>query len=224
MKEKVLVVDDEKKYRDLISLFLQSEDLHVIQAASGKEALRLFRQEHPDLVILDIMLPDIDGFDVCKEIRKVSEVPILFLTALNDEDYHIIGYRAGADDFIPKPFKSSVLALKIKRFLYRARKENDKAELDERGIVLDESAFTCTVDGIAAPLTQKEFFVLREFLQNKGRVLTRDYLLREIWGFEYDGDTRAVDTLITKLRKKLGASGSLIKTVINVGYKMEGNP
>jgi len=223
MNEKILVVDDEVKYRNLISLFLKSEGMTVLLAENGKEALEAFHTQAPDLVILDVMLPDISGFDVCKEIRKSSDVPILFLTAMGDEDYHIIGYRAGADDYIPKPFKSAVLALKIRRILQRTKKIPETST-GEAWITFDEDAYTCTVNGEEVPLTSKEYLTLREFINNRGRVLTRDYLLRVIWGYDYLGDSRAVDTLVAKLRKKLGPAGNQIKTVINAGYKLEEAP
>jgi len=218
---KILVVDDEKKYRDLISMFLQMEKMDVMCAADGQEALAFFDQGGIDLIVLDVMLPDMSGFDVCRRIRQTSEVPILFLTALDDEDYHIIGYRSGADDYIEKPFKSSVLALKIQRILSRAADREDRRLVYLAGIELDPDGFTVTADGHALELTQKEFEVLHELMRHRSRVLTRDYLIHNVWGFDYDGETRVVDVLITKLRKKLGPRAGLIKTVINVGYRME---
>lgn len=225
MGRKVLVVDDESRYRDIISLLLKAEDLDVVTAADGESAVALFGAESPDLVILDIMLPDISGFEVCKRIRERSaDTPVLFLSALGDEDHQIVGYKAGADDYITKPFKASVLSLKIKRILDKlSSKDAAKLETTASGcrIALDESAFTCSVDGELVTLTKIEFMLLKEFIQNKGTVLTRDYLLREVWGFDYPGESRVVDTMVTKLRKKLGPAAEAIKTIVKVGYKLE---
>ena len=224
MNETILVVDDEKKYRELISLFLRSEGLNVLEAPNGKIALQLFYSKKPDLIVLDVMLPDISGFDLCKKIRESSEVPILFLSALEDEGYHVIGYRAGADDYISKPFQSTVFALKVKRILQRTKQTEQPKEgkVTRMGsLTLHEDSYTCSVDGEEIPLTQKEFSVLFALIKNPGRVLTREYLLENVWGYDFAGETRAVDTMIKKLRKKLGAAAYLIKTVVSVGYKME---
>lgn len=220
---KILVVDDDQIYRELISLSLKAENLEVVEAADGMSAVKLFSETEPDIVVLDIMLPDMKGFDVCKEIRKMSPtVPIIFLTALGDEDYQVIGYKAGGDDYITKPFRASVLTLKIRRMLERL--SNAKSEKPvQNEIILHEDAFTFEINGVSSELTKKEFLLLKAFLVNKGRVLTRNYLIREVWGFDYLGDTRVVDTMVTKLRKKLGPAANSIKTVINVGYKMEDN-
>lgn len=227
MNETILVVDDEKKYRELISLFLKSEGLNVLEAPNGRTALDLFYTKKPDLIVLDVMLPDISGFDVCKKIRETSEVPILFLSALEDEGYHVIGYRAGADDYISKPFQSTVFALKVKRILQRTKNTAETKEINlirMGSLTLDEDSYTCCVDGEGIPLTQKEFSLLFALMKNPGRVLTREYLLQKVWGYDYAGETRAVDTMIKKLRKKLGSASSLIKTVVSVGYKMEDSP
>lgn len=223
MAQTILVVDDEKEYRDIINLFLTSEGFHVVEAANGRDAIRLFHETAPSLVVLDVLLPDMSGFEVCNTIRKSSNVLILFLSALGDEDYHIAGYRAGGDDYIAKPFRASVLAMKIRRMLERgAAQDQTVSRIGE--IELDEKAYVCRISGRVVALTQKEFMVLSELMRQRGRVLTRNYLLQEIWGYDYMGESRAVDVLITKLRKKLGSSASLIKTVINVGYKMEDTP
>ena len=224
MKKKVLVVDDESRYRDIISLLLKAEDLQVVTAADGTSAVTTFFTESPDLVILDIMLPDISGFDVCRKIRERSpDTPILFLSALGDEDHQIVGYKSGADDYITKPFKASVLSLKIKRILDKLTKDPVRLETNAAGchVALDENAFTCMVDKDLVTLTKIEFMLLKEFITNKGVVLSRDYLLREVWGFDYPGESRVVDTMVTKLRKKLGPAAEAIKTIVKVGYKLE---
>ncbi len=224
MSKKVLVVDDESRYREIISLLLKAEDLDVVTASDGESAVAAFFRESPDLVILDIMLPDISGYEVCKRIRERSaDTPVLFLSALGDEDHQIVGYKSGADDYITKPFKASVLSLKITRILDKLSKTPESMETKAAGcrISLNESAFTCSVDGELVSLTKIEFMLLKEFIQNKGTVLTRDYLLREVWGFDYPGESRVVDTMVTKLRKKLGPAAEAIKTIVKVGYKLE---
>lgn len=221
MKNKtLLIVEDEKKFRDVISLFLKEEGFIVLEAETGEDALKLFDENPVDLVILDVMLPGINGYEVCKKIRETSEVPILFLTAMVDDDYYMLGYRAGADDYITKPFKASILALKVKRILDRQGIPAFSQALHQ-GLQIDEDSFVCRVDGEDAPLTQKEFQLCRLLLKNEGRVLTRDYLLNAVWGVDYYGDTRVVDNHIKNLRKKLGSYSSCIKTVISVGYKFE---
>jgi DNA-binding response OmpR family regulator len=222
MEGTVLVVDDEKKLCEIISLFLQAEGLKVLKAYSGREALEAFKQHSVDLVILDIMLPDISGYDVCKEIRSKTDVPILFLSALSDDDYYMLGYRAGADDYISKPFKASILTMKVKRIMEVREKLKGGQNPQKNSIVmLDESSYKCTVKGTEVHLTQKEFELLSELMRSKGRVLTREYLMKTIWDYDFLGDSRVVDTHIKKLRKKLGDASGYVKTVISVGYKYE---
>lgn len=220
---KILIVDDAPKFRELLTLYLRSDGFDVIEAADGLSAIKLFRSHNPDLVILDVMLPDISGFDVCKKIRETSSVPILFLSALENESYQIVGYHAGADDFLVKPFQPSVFALKVHRMLIRGMQNAAPKQkiIQFSEICLNLDAYTCTVSGESVELTPKEFALLRELMQNLGHVLTREYLLESVWGIDYVGNARAVDTLIKKLRRKLGEKAVLIKTVISVGYKLE---
>lgn len=220
MRDRILIVDDEKNYRELISLFLKSEGHEVFEAANGKDGLELFGSIGPDLVILDVMLPDISGFDICKRIRETSEVPVLFLSALEDEGYHVIGYRSGADDYIAKPFQPSIFALKVKRILARTKKADVDA-IRVAGVMLDESRHRCAIDGVEVELTQKEFSILLALMKSPGKVLTREYLLNHVWGYDFIGDTRTVDSQIKRLRKKLGPYSDIIKTVVSVGYKVE---
>ncbi len=221
IQKTVLVVEDEEKLRHVIALFLRDEGLRVLEADCGEVALEMFHCNTVDLVILDVMLPDMSGFEVCSSLRKVSEVTILFLTALGDDDYFMMGYRSGADDYIAKPFKASILAMKVKRILARQNKADATQTSSEHGVKFEEDAFRCFVDDTDVGLTHKEFQILRMLINNEGRVLTRDYLLNVVWGYEYTGDTRVVDNHIKNIRKKLGAQSSCIKTVISVGYKYE---
>lgn len=220
MAQSILVVDDEKKIRDVVSLFLRSEGFEVYEAENGQQALDSVRTLNPDLVILDVMLPDMSGFEVCAALREISDVLIIFLTAMGDDDYQLYGYRVGCDDYIAKPFKASILALKAKRMLDKVKKE-DRGTLRFHSIELDEEKHLCRVSGQSVSLTQLEFLLLAELLKKPGRVLSRDYLLSTLWGYNYSGDTRAVDTMVKKLRKKLGPAAEYIKTVVAVGYKLD---
>jgi DNA-binding response OmpR family regulator len=166
------------------------------------------------------MLPDINGLEICERIRRHSDIPILFLTALGDDDYFTLGYRAGADDYIVKPFKASILALKVRRILERQAKV-DPVKTTAKGIKLDTNDFRCTIDGINIALTQKEFQLLEILMLNEGRVMTRDYLLNAIWGYDYYGESRVVDNHIKNIRRKLGTYSTCVKTVISAGYKYE---
>ncbi len=220
MNKKVLIVEDEQKLREVIALFLRGDGLQVLEAETGEQALAIFSENAVDLIILDIMLPGISGFDVCERIRQNSDIPILFLTALGDDDYFTLGYRMGADDYIVKPFKASILALKVRRILERQIKA-DKVQTTINGIEIDENGFRCTVDGMDVSLTQKEFQLLQILMDNEGRTLTRDYLLNAVWGYDYYGESRVVDNHIKNIRRKLGVYSTWIKTVISVGYRYE---
>lgn len=220
----ILIVDDEKRLREVMALFLRGEGLTVLEAQDGEEALSLFAVHSVDLVILDIMLPGISGFEVCKKIRETSDVPILFLSALGDEDYYVLGYRAGADDYIVKPFKASILAMKVRRILEKKIRSGEAAGVSPARLELYEEAFRCVADGTEVALTSKEFSLLSELLKNRERVLTREYLLETVWGYDFMGESRVVDNHIKKLRKKLGTCAGMIKTVIGVGYKLENIP
>lgn len=222
MSSRILLVEDEKKLMEIMSLFLRVEGFEVEEAADGETALAIFPVFMPDLVILDAMLPGISGFNVCQRLRETSDVPIIFLTALGDDDHHMLGYQLGADDYVTKPFKVSLLAMKARRILQRTAVEQ-RHEFCYSGIVLNTDFHMCWVDGEEISLTQKEFTLLYEFMRNPGRVLTRKWLLEQIWGYDYIGETRVVDTMVKNLRKKLGSKARLIHTVISVGYKLEDN-
>lgn len=220
MALRILLVEDEEKLISVKALFLRTEGFEIAEARDGETALKMFSSFAPNLVILDAMLPGMSGFDVCGELRKMSNVPIIFLTALSDDDHHMLGYRLGADDYIAKPFKISILAMKARRMLQRTE-ITQRHEYRYAGIVLDTDSRKCHVNNEEITLTQKEFILLNEFMKNPGRVLTREWLLEQIWGYNYGGETRVVDTMVKNLRKKLGAEAHLIHTVISVGYKLE---
>lgn len=218
----ILIVDDEQKMREFVALFLRSSRYTVFEAADGRTALNILSKETIDLIVLDIMLPDISGFDLCSQIRERSSVPIIFLTALADEEYQMIGYRVEGDDYITKPFNASILLAKIQRILQRCAPLNARSDaLTFRGIKLEISSRRVTLDGKPLQLTPKEFDLLLALMQNRGKVLTRTFLLETIWGYSFAGDSRVVDSHIKKLRSKVSPYSSNIKTVISIGYKLE---
>ncbi len=218
----ILIVDDEQKMREFVALFLRSSRYTVFEAADGRTALNILSKETIDLIVLDIMLPDISGFDLCSQIRVRSSVPIIFLTALADEEYQMIGYRVEGDDYITKPFNASILLAKIQRILQRCAPLNARSDtLAFRGIKLEISSRRVTLDGKPLQLTPKEFDLLLALMQNRGKVLTRTFLLEAIWGYSFAGDSRVVDSHIKKLRSKVSPYSSNIKTVISIGYKLE---
>lgn len=218
----ILIVDDEQKMREFVALFLRSSKYTVFEAADGRTALNILSKGTIDLIVLDIMLPDISGFDLCSQIRVRSSVPIIFLTALADEEYQMIGYRVEGDDYITKPFNASILLAKIQRILQRCAPLNARSDaLTFRGIKLEISSRRVTLDGKPLQLTPKEFDLLLALMQNRGKVLTRTFLLETIWGYSFAGDSRVVDSHIKKLRSKVSPYSSNIKTVILIGYKLE---
>lgn len=218
----ILIVDDEQKMREFVALFLRSSRYTVFEAADGRTALNILSKETIVLIVLDIMLPDISGFDLCSQIRVKSSVPIIFLTALADEEYQMIGYRVEGDDYITKPFNASILLAKIQRILQRCAPLNARSDaLTFRGIKLEISSRRVTLDGKPLQLTPKEFDLLLALMQNRGKVLTRTFLLETIWGYSFAGDSRVVDSHIKKLRSKVSPYSSNIKTVISIGYKLE---
>ena len=218
----ILIVDDEQKMREFVALFLRSSKYTVFEAADGRTALNILSKGTIDLIVLDIMLPDISGFDLCSQIRVRSSVPIIFLTALADEEYQMIGYRVEGDDYITKPFNASILLAKIQRILQRCAPLNARSDaLTFRGIKHEISSRRVTLDGKPLQLTPKEFDLLLALMQNRGKVLTRTFLLETIWGYSFAGDSRVVDSHIKKLRSKVSPYSSNIKTVISIGYKLE---
>lgn len=218
----ILIVDDEQKMREFVALFLRSSKYTVFEAADGRTALNILSKGTIDLIVLDIMLPDISGFDLCSQIRVRSSVPIIFLTALADEEYQMIGYRVEGDDYITKPFNASILLAKIQRILQKCAPLNARSDaLTFRGIKLEISSRRVTLDGKPLQLTPKEFDLLLALMQNRGKVLTRTFLLETIWGYSFAGDSRVVDSHIKKLRSKVSPYSSNIKTVISIGYKLE---
>ncbi|RGO21682.1 DNA-binding response regulator [Bacillus cereus] len=224
MNKTVLLVEDERRLREIVSDYFRNEGFEVIEAEDGKKALELFAEHEIDLIMLDIMLPEIDGWSVCRRIRKESAVPIIMLTARSDEDDTLLGFELGADEYVTKPFSPKVLVARAKTLLKRADGVVGVAEenaMSIAGIEVNRLSRTVLVDGEEIILTHKEFELLVYLMENKGIVLSRQHLLDQLWGYDYYGDDRTVDTHIKKLRNKLGDKAKHIGTVIRVGYKFE---
>ena len=219
---KILVVDDESRIRKLVRDFLVRKDYEVLEAANGQEAVDLFfSQNHIDLIILDIMMPVMDGWQACREIRASSDVPIIMLSAKSDERDELLGFELGIDEYVEKPFSPKVLTARVEALLRRANGGGEDAKLSAGGIVLDKTAHTVTIDGKAVDLSFKEFELLSYFLENPNVALSREKILNHVWNYDYFGDARTIDTHVKKLRSKMGKKGDTIKTVWGMGYKFE---
>ncbi|ESL03263.1 putative alkaline phosphatase synthesis transcriptional regulatory protein PhoP [Catonella morbi ATCC 51271] len=218
---KILVVEDDLDIQELLQNFLQESGYDITVANDGLEAINLFSDDDFDLILLDILLPKIDGFSVCEFIRKKSQIPIIILTALNGEKEQIKGLDLQVDDYITKPFSMPVLVRKIAAVLRRASKTSDQEHktISYDNLILDFDDYSASVNGISYELTQREFEVLRELLLNRGRILTRQNLLNKIWKYDFYGDERVIDTHIKNLRKKLNIT--FIQTIRGVGYKID---
>ena len=221
MSRKVLVVDDEKLIVKGLRFSLEQDDMEVDCAYDGEEAIDMAKRKEYDIILLDVMLPKYDGFEVCRQIRDFSDVPIIMLTALSSEDEQIRGLDLQVDDYITKPFSMPILVRKIGAVLRRSSMipEQEHQTIAYKNLVLDMDSYTAVVDGASFDLTQREFEVLRELLLNQGRVLTRQNLLDKLWKYDFYGDERVVDTHIKNLRKKLGID--FIQTIRGVGYKID---
>lgn len=220
-KLKILVVDDESRMRKLVSDFLVRNDYNVLEAGDGEQALDIFYQEKDiALLILDIMMPKMDGWQVCREIRKNSKVPIIMLTARGDEQDELQGFNLGVDEYISKPFSPKILVARVEAILRRSGQSGKKEVLSFAGIELDKGAHRVTIDGKEVELSYKEFELLFYFMENRGLALSREKILNNVWNYDYFGDARTIDTHVKKLRSKMGEKGDLIKTVWGIGYKM----
>jgi DNA-binding response OmpR family regulator len=218
MSGSVLLVEDEENLASLVRAYLEKEGYHVISVTSGAEALRTVEGEPVRLVVLDLNLPDMDGLDVCRQIRTRSSVPVVMLTARDEEPDRLAGLETGADDYIGKPFSPRELVARMKAVLRRTERHPEEDELVLGDIVLRRSAREVGVAGEPIELRPKEFDLLACLIQNRGAVLSRDVLLERVWGFDYAGGTRTVDVHVAQLRRKLGRP-DLIRTVRGSGYK-----
>lgn len=221
---KVLMVDDESRMRKLVSDFLTRKGYIVIEAGDGEEALdRFYADKDISLVILDVMMPKMNGWDVCREIRKNSKVPIIMLTAKSDESSELNGFECGADEYIAKPFSPKILTARVDALIRRSYSIDSSEVTDVGGIIIDKAAHIVKIDGQEIDLSFKEFELLTYFVDNKGLALSREKILNNVWNYDYFGDARTIDTHVKKLRKKLGDKGDYIKTIWGMGYKFEIN-
>ena len=219
---KVLMVDDESRMRKLVSDFLTRKGYIVIEAGDGEEALdRFYADKDIPLVILDVMMPKMNGWDVCREIRKNSKVPIIMLTAKSDESSELNGFECGADEYIAKPFGPKILTARVDALIRRSYSIDSSEVTDVGGIIIDKAAHIVKIDGQEIDLSFKEFELLTYFVDNKGLALSREKILNNVWNYDYFGDARTIDTHVKKLREKLGDKGDYIKTLWGMGYKFE---
>ena len=219
---KILVVDDESRMRKLVKDFLTKKNFQVLEAGDGEEAMDIFYEEKDiALIILDVMMPKMDGWEVCREIRKNSKVPIIMLTARSDERDELLGFDLGVDEYISKPFSPKILVARVEAILRRTGQGSAEDVLSAGGIVIDKAAHLATVDGKTMDLSFKEFELLSYFLENQGIALSREKILNHVWNYDYFGDARTIDTHVKKLRSKLGDKGDLIHTIWGMGYKFE---
>ena len=222
-KLKILVVDDESRMRKLVRDFLVRQDFDVVEAGDGEEALDLFYKDKSiALIILDVMMPKMNGWEVCREVRETSKVPIIMLTAKSEESDELMGFDLGGDEYIAKPFSPKILVARVEAILRRTNKIGEASEVKKAGaIILDKTAHEVKLDGKTIDLSFKEFELLDYFLDNQGIALSRERILNGVWNYDYFGDARTIDTHVKKLRSKLGEHGDYIKTVWGMGYKFE---
>ena len=219
---KILVVDDETRMRKLVGDFLKKSGYQVLEAADGSAALDIFFEQNDiALIILDVMMPKVDGWQVCKEIRQYSKVPIIMLTAKSEESDELLGFDLGVDEYITKPFSPKILVARVEAILRRTISNEPEAVLSAGGISIDKSAHSVTIDGTPIELSYKEFELLTYFMENRGIALSREKILNSVWNYDYYGDARTIDTHVKKLRSKMGKKGELIKTIWGMGYKLE---
>ncbi|PHF80340.1 DNA-binding response regulator [Bacillus toyonensis] len=226
MQRTILIVEDEDILREIMKDYLLNEGYNVLEAIDGKEALSIFEEYEVHLIILDIMLPELDGWAVCRRIRKKSKVPIIMLTARVDEDDTLLGFELGADDYVTKPYSPPILLARAKRLMESRYSSAVKVltadTLTSGGIHVHFPSRTVTIDGEDISLTHTEFEILTYFMQNQGIVISREQLINKIWGYEFAGDDRTINSHIRNLRHKLGQKAACIVTVVRAGYKFEG--
>lgn len=221
-KVKILVVDDESRMRKLVKDFLTREGYTVLEAADGVEAMDVFYEDKEiAMVILDVMMPRMDGWQVCREIRESSKVPVIMLTARSEERDELQGFELGVDEYISKPFSPKILVARVNAILRRTLGADDGDTVSAGGIVIDKAAHIVKIDGNPIDLSYKEFELLAYFIENQGIALSREKILNNVWNYDYFGDARTIDTHVKKLRSKLGDKGEYIKTIWGMGYKFE---
>ncbi len=221
-KLKILVVDDESRMRKLVKDFLVKNNYDVVEAEDGSDALDIFfEQKDIALIILDVMMPKMDGWEVCREVREYSKVPIIMLTAKADERDELQGFQLGVDEYISKPFSPKILVARVEAILRRTNQTNPDEVMEAGGIQMNKAAHIVMIDNKAIDLSYKEFELLGYFMENRGIALSREKILNNVWNYDYFGDARTIDTHVKKLRSKMGEKGDLIKTIWGMGYKFE---
>ena len=219
---KILVVDDEARMRKLVKDFLVAKQYMVVEASNGEEALEMvYTDKSIDLVILDVMMPKMDGWECCREIRKFSKIPIIMLTAKGEEMDELLGFDLGIDDYISNPFSPKILVARIDAILHRTHKMDEQDIISAGKVEVNKTSHIVTVDGEPIELSYKEFELLCYFIENKGIALSREKILNSVWNYDYFGDARTIDTHVKKIRSKLGKCGDYIKTIWGMGYKFE---
>ena len=219
---KILVVDDESRMRKLVRDFLVKKGYTVLEAGDGAEAIDVFfSQKDIALIILDVMMPKMDGWEVCREIRELSKVPIIMLTARSDERDELLGFELGVDEYISKPFSPKILVARVEAILRRTNAIGAEDILKAGAVELNKAAHQVTIDGKSVELSFKEFELLTYFIENAGIALSREKILNSVWNYDYFGDARTIDTHVKKLRSKMGDHGDYIKTIWGMGYKFE---
>ncbi len=219
---KILIVDDESRMRKLVRDFLVRKGYEIFEAEDGEQALDVF-YEHKDiaLILLDVMMPKMDGYEVCREIRRQSKVPIIMLTARGEERDELLGFELGVDEYISKPFSPKILVARVEAILRRTSQIDTDSRLTAGDLVIDKAAHQVSVGDQVLDLSYKEFELLTYFVENRGIALSREKILNNVWNYDYFGDARTIDTHVKKLRSKLGDHGSYIKTIWGMGYKFE---
>ena len=218
----VLIVDDESRMRKLIKDFLMQKNYKILEAEDGEEALRIFQEneEKISVILLDVMMPKLDGWSVLRQIRQTSKVPIIMLTARGEEQDELFGFELGVDEYISKPFSPKILVARVEALLKRTRAEENGTK-DYGGIIIDSKGRTVTVDGKQIEKSLREYELLKYLVDNKGIALSRDKILNNVWNYDYYGDSRTIDSHIKKIRHKLGKKGKYIQTIRGIGYKFE---
>lgn len=221
-KRKILVVDDESRMRKLVRDFLTKQGFEVLEAGDGEAALDIFyKDKEIVLLILDVMMPKMDGWQVCREIRSHSKVPIIMLTARGDERDELLGFELGVDEYISKPFSPKILVARVEAILRRTSQTDEDGVLRAGGVEISKISHIASIDGVPMDLSYKEFELLAYFMENQGIALSREKILNSVWNYDYFGDARTIDTHVKKLRSKMGEKGEYIKTIWGMGYKFE---
>ena len=222
-KIKVLLVEDETSLAMILSDTLEAQGFEMRTAHDGEEGLRMFAEQKPDVLVADVMMPKMDGWQVCREVRAYSKVPIIMLTAKADERDELQGFDLGVDEYISKPFSPKILVARVDAILRRTKQISQDDVLQAGGIVINKAAHSVEIDGKPIDLSYKEFELLSYFLENRGIALSRENILNNVWNYDYFGDARTIDTHVKKLRGKMGEKGDMIKTIWGMGYKFEEN-